>query len=70
MSGGRIQEGGALMDYLRTQAKHQEKALDYIRRIRHEGSPAQVLDAVIEVFALVTSMPSRHVRELIGGTDN
>ena len=69
MSGGRIQEGGALLDYLRTQAGHQQKALDYIRRIAREGAPAQVLDAAIDVFALVTSMPGRQVRELVSRTE-
>lgn len=60
-----MQEGGALMDYLRTQARQQENALDYIRRICREGAPEQVLDAAIEVFARATSMPRRQVRELV-----
>lgn len=65
MSAGRMQEGGPLLDYLRTQARQQESALDYIRRIAREGAPAPVLEAAIEVFARATSMPRDEVRELI-----
>lgn len=66
MSGGRMEEGGALLEYLRMQARHQQRALDHIRTIRREGAPAQVLDAAIEVYALATSMPCAQVRDLVG----